>query len=147
MAMPYILVMVKHMLANKGFTMIEVIFVLGIVILLSMFTITFSLENRNTSSVEVEYAKIQSLLQEAKTIAITTHQRVDIEMEATSISYTTSNKQRRLTLAPLYYFDSIKDIYFNHNGNINQGNTIQLCNNKRCQSIVFNVGSGDFYLK
>lgn len=145
--MPSILVMDKPMRNNNGFTMVEVLFCLSIIIVLSSFTITLSIQKKDVSSIELEFSKVQSLLEEAKAIALTRHQRVDIEMEENSISYQNDDKDRTVILTDSYYFTNSKEVYFNANGNINQGNTISLCNQNLCKSIIFNVGSGDFYLK
>lgn len=147
MEMQFILVMDKHMLTNRGFTMIEVLFCLSTIIILSTLTLSFTLQNKSSSNFETEFVKIQSLLEEAKTLAINEHQKVDIEIDSNSIGYTVDRRQRTITLAGNFYLDDIKEMYFNNNGNINRGNTIQLCNINECRSIVFNVGSGDFYLK
>ena len=132
---------------NQGFTMVEVLFCLSIIIVLSSFTITLSIQKKDVSSIELEFSKVQSILEEAKTVALKTHQQVNIEIEHDSIYYQTNDMQRTVVLSNTYYFDNIKEIYFNDKGNINQGNTISLCNQTLCKSIVFNVGSGDFYLK
>ena len=52
-----------------------------------------------------------------------------------------------LKLDSEYYFENSFKLNFNENGNINSGNHLNICNGRGCKSIVFNVGSGSFYVK
>ena len=94
------------MLGKKGFTMVEMLFVLSIMIVLSVFTLHFSISNRPKIAIEQQCSQIISLLEEAKTLALTSHDQVDINISSNQISYSQGNKSRTLLLTFSYYFYS-----------------------------------------
>ncbi|WP_300078171.1 competence type IV pilus minor pilin ComGD [uncultured Thomasclavelia sp.] len=134
------------MLGKKGFTMVEMLFVLSIMIVLSVFTLHFSISNRPKIAIEQQCSQIISLLEEAKTLALTSHNQVDINISSNQISYSQGNKSRTLLLNFSYYFKYYYDFHFNKNGNISSGGRIELGNTNEIKTIILNVGSGAFYV-
>lgn len=134
------------MLGKKGFTMVEMLFVLSIMIVLSVFTLHFSISNRPKIAIEQQCSQIISLLEEAKTLALTSHDQVDINISSNQISYSQGNKSRTLLLNFSYYFKYYYDFHFNKNGNISSGGRIELGNTNEIKTIILNVGSGAFYV-
>ncbi|WP_308698420.1 competence type IV pilus minor pilin ComGD [Erysipelatoclostridium sp. An173] len=135
------------MLGKKGFTMVEMLFVLSIMIVLSVFTLHFSISNRPKIAIEQQCSQIISLLEEAKTLALTSHDQVDINISSNQISYSQGNKSRTLLLNFSYYFKYYYDFHFNKNGNISSGGRIELGNTNEIKTIILNVGSGAFYVR
>lgn len=135
------------MLGKKGFTMVEMLFVLSILIVLSVFTLHFSISNRPKIAIEQQCSQIISLLEEAKTLALTSHDQVDINISSNQISYSQGNKSRTLLLNFSYYFKYYYDFHFNKNGNISSGGRIELGNTNEIKTIILNVGSGAFYVR
>lgn len=134
------------MLGKKGFTMVEMLFVLSIMIVLSVFTLHFTISNRPKIAIEQQCSQIISLLEEAKTLALTSHNQVDINISSNQISYSQGNKSRTLLLNFSYYFKYYYDFHFNKNGNISSGGRIELGNTNEIKTIILNVGSGAFYV-
>ncbi|HIX80697.1 MAG TPA: type II secretion system GspH family protein [Candidatus Erysipelatoclostridium merdavium] len=135
------------MLGKKGFTMVEMLFVLSIMIVLSVFTLHFTISNRPKIAIEQQCSQIISLLEEAKTLALTSHDQVDINISSNQISYSQGNKSRTLLLNFSYYFKYYYDFHFNKNGNISSGGRIELGNTNEIKTIILNVGSGAFYVR
>lgn len=135
------------MLGKKGFTMVEMLFVLSIMIVLSVFTLHFTISNRPKIAIEQQCSQIISLLEEAKTLALTSHNQVDINISSNQISYSQGNKSRTLLLNFSYYFKYYYDFHFNKNGNISSGGRIELGNTNEIKTIILNVGSGAFYVR
>ena len=135
------------MLGKKGFTMVEMLFVLSIMIVLSVFTLHFSISNRPKIAIEQQCSQIISLLEVAKTLALTSHNQVDINISSNQISYSQGNKSRTLLLNFSYYFKYYYDFHFNKNGNISSGGRIELGNTNEIKTIILNVGSGAFYVR
>ena len=135
------------MLGKKGLTMVEMLFVLSIMIVLSVFTLHFSISNRPKIAIEQQCSQIISLLEEAKTLALTSHDQVDINISSNQISYSQGNKSRTLLLNFSYYFKYYYDFHFNKNGNISSGGRIELGNTNEIKTIILNVGSGAFYVR
>ena len=88
-----------------------------------------------------------ALLEEAKTLALTSHNQVDINISSNQISYSQGNKSRTLLLNFSYYFKYYYDFHFNKNGNISSGGRIELGNTNEIKTIILNVGSGAFYVR
>ena len=126
--------------------MVEMLFVLSIMIVLSVFTLHFSISNRPKIAIEQQCSQIISLLEEAKTLALTSHDQVDINISSNQISYSQGNKSRTLLLNFSYYFKYYYDFHFNKNGNISSGGRIELGNTNEIKTIILNVGSGAFYV-
>ena len=127
--------------------MVEMLFVLSIMIVLSVFTLHFSISNRPKIAIEQQCSQIISLLEEAKTLALTSHDQVDINVSSNQISYSQGNKGRTLLLNFSYYFKYYYDFHFNKNGNISSGGRIELGNTNEIKTIILNVGSGAFYVR
>lgn len=135
------------MLVKKGFTLIEVLFTISILIILSTFTLTYSITTKPQISLNKQCQLIISLLEEGKSVAILNHRQVDIEISANMISFNNDGKEKKVTLTGDNYIDHSYDFHFNRNGNISSGGKLNICNQKQCKSIILNVGSGAFYVK
>ena len=131
---------------KHGFTLIEVVFTISIIIILSVFSLHFAITTPPCLSIDQQCKQIIALLQEAKTQALLNHERIDILIDHNRISYDNQGEQK-IELDRNYYFQNSFELYFNENGNINKGNHLTICNQNDCRSIVFNVGSGTFYVK
>lgn len=127
--------------------MVEMLFVLSIMIVLSVFNLHFTISNRPKIAIEQQCSQIISLLEEAKTLALTSHDQVDINISSNQISYSQGNKSRTLLLNFSYYFKYYYDFHFNKNGNISSGGRIELGNTNEIKTIILNVGSGAFYVR
>lgn len=135
------------MRAKEGFTLIEVVFTISILIVLSTFTLTYSISSKPQISLEQQCQLIVSLLEEGKSTAILNHQQVDIVVNANTISFNYDGKEHTVTLTGDNYIDQSYDFHFNRNGNISSGGKLNICNHNQCKSVVLNVGSGAFYVK
>ena len=60
------------------------------------------------------------------------------------VYYLKDEQKISFQLPDKFYFDKIKEVYFNKNGNINQANHIVLANNQKKIKIVFHLGSGEY---
>lgn len=132
---------------NHGFTLVEELFVISVIIILSIFTLQFSFNSKPVISLEQQCNQIISLLEEGKSIALTNHEKVDIEIAVNQVSYHAVNRERTVVLEETYQIDNSYEFHFNHNGNISSGSHFNICNQSKCKSIVLNVGSGTFYVK
>ena len=131
---------------NKGFTMIEIIFTLSIILILSSFTLYNTKKEVKVSYQNVKH-NISNIIDEAKDTALTQHIQINLEFNYNKISYTYNNKTYRYVLPHEYSFEHIEKVYFNQNGSINQANHINLLFHDKVYSIVFHLGAGDYYFK
>ena len=116
---------------DSGFTLIEVVFTISIILILSTITLHF----------------VISLLEEGKSRAMINHEQINIVIQTKQISYNGQKDQRTLTINDNYYIDDYYEFHFNHNGNISSGGHLKICSSNGCKSIILNVGSGAFYVK
>ncbi len=131
---------------NQGFTLVEVIFTISIIIILSLFTLSFAISSPPQLSIEQQCSKVIDLLEEVKAKALINHKQINVLIDINQISYN-YQKEFIVKLDENYYFQDSFELYFNKNGNVNSGNHLNICNQKECRSIIFNVGSGVFYVK
>ena len=91
--------------------------------------------------------QIASLIDHAKSYALTNHQQVNITFTQNTISYQENQKRIQYILPEKCYFSHLKKVYFNKNGNINQGNHILIHLKNKSLKLVFHLGNGDFYFE
>lgn len=137
------LAMVKHMLTNKGFTLIETLFVLFIICMLSMISMTLHMPQK---SADVQIKEIVSFLNEAKLNAMTYKQTVTLKFNESSVSYQCLNRQRDYELNQQLYFDN-HQMTFNDFGNVRGAKTVILHTQNKNYHFVYQVGSGCFYVE
>lgn len=132
---------------SRGFTLVEMLFSLFVVTLLSLLTLSYHPPKVGDKEIKEAYIEIRSLLEEARTVALSQHCEVTLQITSSSMQYTSKNTSRLIELNDDIQFGHIKNIYFNKNGTINQGNHITLGTKDIVYKIVFTLGSGDFYLQ
>ena len=132
---------------RKGFTLVEMLFTLFIITLLSLVSLTFYNTKSDEKIVLENYMEVKSIIEEARTIALTTHRKVSLEINKNRIGYQNDSHERILELSKDIELTGIKKIHFNENGVINQGNHMFIGTSNLKFKIVFNIGSGDFYLQ
>lgn len=135
------------MLGSRGFTLVEMLFSLFIITVISLFSISFQTSKVGAKEIEEMYFQVRSLIEEARTVAISSHSVVSLDITSHSIGYQSTQKGREVQLTKGISFTNIKTIYFNQNGTINRGNHIYIGTKVLKYKIIFTVGSGDFYLQ
>ena len=140
-------VMVKPMFQNKGFTLIEMLLVISIILTLSV--LSFPFMNTKTIYITDECVKKQigMIINQAKSKAIISHEKVSLIVSKQEISFIDHQKKYRVVLPNNYFFNNIKEIYFNKDGNINQANHIDLIAPKKKYTLIFHLGAGDYEFK
>ena len=129
------LMMVKHMLTNRGFTLVETLFVLFIICMLSLLTMTLHLPNKNN----------QVIIQ-AKLEAIVSKKTVTVQFLKDKVLWKTTDKEKNYQLSENTYFDSYK-MTFNSAGHIKTAKTVTYHTLQQDFQFVYQVGSGCFYVQ
>ena len=132
---------------DSGFTLIEVVFIISIILILSTITLHFVINSKPVISLQQQCQQVISLLEEGKSRAMINHEQINIVIQTKQISYNGQKDQRTLTINDNYYIDDYYEFHFNHNGNISSGGHLKICSSNGCKSIILNVGSGAFYVK
>lgn len=132
------------MFQNKGFTMIEMLFVLSIIVSMTLLTIPYYFIHQNNSNFENVQKQVGMMIDQAKQESLISHQKIDLCFTKKEVYYLKDEQKISFQLPDKLYFDKIKEVYFNKNGNINQANHIILANNQKKIKIVFHLGSGEY---
>ncbi len=132
------------MFQNKGFTMIEMLFVLSIIVSMTLLTIPYYFIHQNNSNFENVQKQVGMMIDQAKQESLISHQKIDLCFTKKEVYYLKDEQKISFQLPDKFYFDKIKEVYFNKNGNINQANHIILANNQKKIKIVFHLGSGEY---
>ena len=128
------------MFQNKGFTLIEMLLVISIILTLSV--LSFPFMNTKTIYITDECVKKQigMIINQAKSKAIISHEKVSLIVSKQEISFIDHQKKYRVVLPNNYFFNNIK-------GNINQANHIDLIAPKKKYTLIFHLGAGDYEFK
>ncbi len=135
--------MVRLMSKIKGFTMIEMLFVVNIITILSL--LSFSFQKINTSS-SMMVDEITRFLTLAKTYSVVYKEKVTIEIKNYEIICSSKHFNETLKLEKGKFKDHYT-FHYNENGNIQTAKTLNYLYNNYNYSFVFQVGSGVFYVK
>ncbi len=128
---------------KKGFTLIEMILVLSILCLTSLFSISIRSPHpqKNNTIENIQYffhqAKINSMLNKEKTSITLSNNQLSYSSEHNHFTiYLTDGKSQKK-----YSF------YYNENGNIYKASTVNFIIDNQLVQFVFQVGSGSFDVK
>jgi len=131
------------MLNKKGFTMIEMVFVLFIIIILSSLTMSFHLPSKKDQTIIQE---ISYILNQAKLNAMVYKETTTVSFTSKMLSVSSPHYNQDYSLTDHRVFEKYQMTY-NESGNIKTAKTVQLhCQNKT-YAFVFQVGNGCFYVQ
>ncbi|WP_368390330.1 prepilin-type N-terminal cleavage/methylation domain-containing protein, partial [Thomasclavelia ramosa] len=68
----------KHMYDDSGFTLIEVVFTISIILILSTITLHFVINSKPVISLQQQCQQVISLLEEGKSRAMINHEQINI---------------------------------------------------------------------
>ena len=139
----------KHMLNNKfkGFTLIETIFTLSIIILLSSITVFYSNYKGNDSLLlNFNTTKLINTLQKVKVESNFYRKSISIDL-FDHFLIINGKDQKKVMFNKDIFITGPKIISFNTNSNVNKATTINICKQKNCKKIIVNLGSGNIYVK
>ena len=90
---------------DSGFTLIEVVFTISIILILSTITLHFVINSKPVISLQQQCQQVISLLEEGKSRAMINHEQINIVIQTKQISYNGQKDQRTLTINDNYYID------------------------------------------
>ena len=135
------------MYQNKGFTMVEMLFVISIIISLSLLSFPYLKNNNRYTNVESLKNQILVVINQAKGQAINLRKKTELNISSQELYFIYKNQKCGIVLPTGYSFSNIKEVYFNENGNINQANHIDFNTPHKKYTLVFHLGAGDYEFK
>lgn len=125
---------------TRGFTSIEMLLCLSIILI----TTTLSLQFVEVSNNDFDFVLqiIEDNIDEVQGYAIVNHQKKTIEFKGNQI-----NALKNYKLPNHYYFARSKTFTYHPNGNISKAGTVELCDLKKCRSIILSLETGVHYVK
>lgn len=144
MVRKYQLKMVKHMsMNNKGFTLLETLFVMFLVCLLSSITMTLHIPKKSDENMIVE---INSFLYQAKLNAMLSKETTTVTFSKKEIVASSSHYEQSYHLPNNSYFESYQ-MTFNEFGNIKTAKKLTFHTSNMTYYYVFQIGSGSHYVE
>ncbi len=131
------------MLNNKGFTLIETVFVLFIICILMTISMNLHIpsQKQDQSIQDIIY-----FLYEAKLQAISSKKTVEVQFHKNMVSYSYDHIYEKLELDEDTYFDNHR-LTYNAHGHIKDAKTINYHTTEKEYQFIFQVGSGTFYVQ
>ena len=132
------------MLMNKdGFTLIEMLFVLLIVCMISSLSLAIRIPHK-TDTICIQ--EISHFFYNAKLDAMIYKEQILIDINNQIISYTVNEKSVHYQLSEGMYFDN-HHFSFNEYGHIQGAKSLTFHGSSHDYTFVFQVGSGSFYVE
>lgn len=131
------------MLTNKGFTLIETLFVLMIICILSSLSMNLHMPRK---SEEVSLAEIESFIRGAQFIAMNQKVTITLQFSFHQITYHGSDHEGSYQLPENSYFET-HTLTFNEMGHIKGAKTLTYHTSSKNYHFVFQIGSGAFYVQ
>lgn len=128
---------------NHGFTLIETLFVLMIICVLSTLSMSF---HQPVKKEETTLQEISHFFLEAKMEAMIHKTTVQVEVNGKRIEYSSMNVHKTYELDKDCSFEYHK-MTFNESGNIKGAKTLNYRHKTNTYHFVFQVGSGCFYVE
>lgn len=131
------------MLKTKGYTLVEMIFVVSLCAMLSLISV-------NNQKIEITDDKIVSdlslLFHKAKTYAMCNKENIELHINHKHITLISSAKEERYTLNH-GNFKEKHVFHYNEQGHIYKAKTITYIGKDYIYDFVFQLGSGTYYVK
>lgn len=131
------------MLTNRGFTLIETLFVLAIMCILLTLTMTL---HTPVKKEEAYLQEISNFFYEAQLYAMTSKETVKVSVDHQKIIYSAHHIHQEYQLQDGCYFDDYV-MTFNEYGHIKSAKTLTYHHFSDVYRFVFQVGSGCFYVE
>lgn len=128
---------------RKGFTMIEMVFVLSVILTLSMITMTLHTPELGEDDLT---NKISTFFYKAKLNALTNKEKTTITLKSHKLTYTSENNSETLYITN-GRCKTTHTFSYNVNGNIYKAKTIKFVLDGQQVNYVFQVGSGAFEIQ
>lgn len=139
----YILVMGRHMYQSKGYTLIEMLFVVTIITIISFLGFTYKEIEIND---EIIIRDIIQFINNSKTIAMSKKTTVYITINNNHITRNYDDNSDKLILKKGYFTKNYK-FQYNSNGNIKTAKTFSYKTKLYRYDFIMQVGSGTFYVQ
>lgn len=131
------------MLTNKGFTLIETLFVLFIICMLSLLTMGLHIPSQSDQTVIEE---VSQLINQAKMNAIVYKEKTYVTFSYNNVSVQSLHLQRLYQLPKNTYFHHYQ-LSYNESGNIKLAKKVLYYGKTKTYSFVFQIGNGSYYVQ
>lgn len=132
------------MLNRKGFTLVEMLLSLSVILILSAFCFTCRLPK---VSDDEELNLIVNVLTYARMHASTKKETTDVDVSDKSLHIYSEHMNREIHLGQGYRFLACHHFSYNNTGRIKHAKTIKLETPHKRYDFIFQLGSGTFYVE
>lgn len=134
----------RPMLNRKGFTLVEMLLSLSVILILSAFGVTCRLPK---VSDDEELNLIVNVLTYARMHASTKKETTDVDVSDKSLHIYSEHMNREIHLGQGYRFLACHHFSYNNTGRIKHAKTIKLETPHKRYDFIFQLGSGTFYVE
>lgn len=131
----------KLLLNNKGFMIIELLIVLGIVSMILIINSIFLTNNDSIMIIDTELKILNNKLISNRQYAINNASKVDIFINDNSIEFKSDNLYDKTVFKTINFKENI-NLHFNKYGVINQAKTINFKQLTKQYRLIFYLGKG-----
>ncbi|MFB6465830.1 competence type IV pilus minor pilin ComGD [Cytobacillus sp. Hz8] len=138
---------------NKGFTLIESLFVLSIFMLMAMITIIMMKPQTNLLNRSTFFSQLKADIFYAQQYAISNQKQLSLNILPNQYKYYIKNQDGSYLLEREYarnidISEGTLGLYlkFNPNGNVNKFGSIMIYIGKETYRMIFQIGGGRFYV-
>ena len=130
--------------SKKGFTLIEMIFVLSITLIISTITLFFRKPHAN---VQTQITHVSQAFHLARSTAMIKHETVSVVCQRNRVDINSNHYHKEVILDSNYQFTNNYQFTFNASGHIKIARSVKLRTPFKVYEFVFQLGSGTFYVK
>lgn len=138
----FLLMMVRHMLNKQGFTLIETLFAVSIMMVIYLFSINIRPYNISQETIVNDLCLF---LLEAKTNAMVYKEKVNIEFNNNEVCVNSRHLNRKYRIDNGFFNDH--QFSYNKQGHIVNPKTVTLYFNETKYRFVYQIASGAFYVE
>lgn len=134
---------------NHGFTLIELLLCLFVITIITTLVITNVIDEVNTNQVKVGSRQVVTSLEWGRSCAMATNTSATVSFSSNHIVVKCSQNEQLFSTENVEISTNFPNdtATFNERGIVNQGATINICNEAKCEQVTIGIGRSDVQIK
>lgn len=134
---------------NHGFTLIELLLSLFVITIITTLVITNVIDEVKTNQVKVGSRQVVTSLEWGRSCAMATNADANISFSSNHIVVKCNHNEQMFSTKNVEISTNFPNdtAIFNERGVVNQGATINICNEAKCEQVTIGIGRSDVQIK
>lgn len=134
---------------NHGFTLIELLLSLFVITIITTLVITNVIDEVKTNQVKVGSRQVVTSLEWGRSCAMATNVDATIRFSSNHIVVKCNHNEQLFSTENVEISTNFPNdtAIFNERGVVNQGATINICNEAKCEQVTIGIGRSDVQIK